>query len=67
MLAQDRAQVLDALAKLPARRREVLVLRYFAGLSYAEIATALGISQASVRSSAARGIARLAEAIGERS
>jgi RNA polymerase sigma factor (sigma-70 family) len=65
MLAQDRAQVLDALAKLPARRREVLVLRYFAGLSYAEIATALGISQSTVRSNAARGIAWLAEALGE--
>jgi RNA polymerase sigma factor (sigma-70 family) len=65
MLAQDRAQVLDALARLPARRREVLVLRYFAGLSYAEIATALGISQSTVRSNAARGIAWLAQALGE--
>jgi RNA polymerase sigma-70 factor (sigma-E family) len=67
MLAQDRAQVLDALSRLPARRREVLVLRYFAGLSYEEIATALGISQSTVRSNAARGIAWLAQEIGEQS
>jgi RNA polymerase sigma factor (sigma-70 family) len=36
--------VLAALARLPARRREVLVLRYYAGLSEAEIADTLGIS-----------------------
>jgi DNA-directed RNA polymerase specialized sigma24 family protein len=32
------------LAALPRRRREVLVLRYYVGLSEAEIATTLGIS-----------------------
>jgi RNA polymerase sigma-70 factor (sigma-E family) len=67
MLAQDRAEVLDALATLPARRREILVLRFFAGLSYAEIAKGFGISQATVRSGAARGLARLAEILGEQS
>ncbi|HET7017946.1 MAG TPA: sigma-70 family RNA polymerase sigma factor [Streptosporangiaceae bacterium] len=59
--------MLDALSRLPARRREVLVLRYFAELSYAEIAIALGISQSTVRSNAARGIAWLAQALGEQS
>jgi len=42
LLAEDRRQVLAALARLPALRREVLVLRYYAGLSEAEIAATLG-------------------------
>jgi RNA polymerase sigma factor (sigma-70 family) len=65
--AEDRRQVLLALADLPARRREVLVLRYYNGLTEAEIAKTLGISQGSVKSAAARGIAALAKALGEES
>jgi RNA polymerase sigma factor (sigma-70 family) len=63
--AEERHQVLTALASLPARRREVLVLRYYLGLSEAEIARTLGISQGSVKSAAARGIATLARRLGE--
>jgi RNA polymerase sigma factor (sigma-70 family) len=63
--AQERREVLAALASLPARRREVLVLRYYLGLSEAEIASTLGISQGSVKSAAARGIAALARKLGE--
>lgn len=63
--AEERRQVLAALAVLPTRRREVLVLRYYSGLSEAEIARTLGISQGSVKSAAARGIAALAKALGE--
>lgn len=65
--ADDRRQVLTALAALPSRRREVLVLRYYLGLSEAEIASTLGISQGTVKSAAARGIAALARALGEES
>jgi RNA polymerase sigma factor (sigma-70 family) len=43
----------------------VLVLRYYLGLSEAEIARTLGISQGTVKSTAARGIASLARALGE--
>jgi RNA polymerase sigma-70 factor (sigma-E family) len=67
MKAEERRQVLVALAGLPARRREVLVLRYYGGLTEAEIARTLGISQGSVKSAAARGIAALANALGEES
>jgi RNA polymerase sigma factor (sigma-70 family) len=67
MLAEDRRQVLAALGRLPARRREVLVLRYWLGLSEAEIAGTLSISQGSVKSAAARGLAALAIALGEES
>lgn len=63
--AEERRQVLTALAALPPRRREVLVLRYYLGLSEAEIAATLGISAGTVKSTAARGIAALARALGE--
>jgi RNA polymerase sigma factor (sigma-70 family) len=65
--AEERRQVLAALAALPRRRREVLVLRYYLGLSEAEIAMTLGISQGTVKSAASRGIASLARKLGEAS
>jgi RNA polymerase sigma-70 factor (sigma-E family) len=67
ILAEDRRQVLDALASLPRRRREVLVLRYYLGLSESEIARVLGISPGTVKSTAARGLAALAVMLGEES
>jgi RNA polymerase sigma-70 factor (sigma-E family) len=67
ILAEDRREVLAALATLPVRRRQVLVLRYWLGLSEAEIASMLGISPGTVKSSAARGIAALARKLGEKS
>jgi RNA polymerase sigma-70 factor (sigma-E family) len=65
ILADDRRQVLVALAALPARRREVLVLRYWLGLTEAEIASVLGISTGTVKSTAARALAALARKLGE--
>jgi len=65
ILAEDRRQVLAALARLPRRRREVLVLRYWLGLSEAEIGQVLGISPGTVKSTAARGLAALARDLGE--
>ena len=60
MLAEDRRQVLAALAGLPNRRREVLVLRFYLNLPVAEVAAILGISQGSVKSATARGLGALA-------
>lgn len=65
ILAEDRRQVLAALASLPVRRREVLVLRYWLGLSEAEIASMMAISKGTVKSNAARGLAALARKLGE--
>jgi RNA polymerase sigma factor (sigma-70 family) len=65
LLAEDRRQVLAALATLPVRRREVLVLRYWLGLSEAEIAAVLAMSPGTVKSNAARGLATLARKLGE--
>jgi RNA polymerase sigma factor (sigma-70 family) len=67
ILSEDRRQVLAALARLPRRRRELLVLRYYLGLSEAEIAAVLGISPGTVKSTAARGLAALARDLGEQS
>lgn len=65
LVSEDRRRLLAALAMLPRRRREVLVLRYYAGLSEAEIASTLGISQGTVKSTAARGLDALARALKE--
>lgn len=66
VLAGDRRRaVLDALATLPRRQREVLVLRHYGELSEAEIADALGISPGSVKSHASRGSAALRTALAD--
>ncbi len=54
-----RRTVLDALAALPRRQREVLALRYYLELSEGEIAASLGISRGAVKSHASRGSATL--------
>ena len=54
-----RRAVVEALAALPRRQREVLVLRHYLELSEREIAQTLGISQGAVKSHASRGAAAL--------
>lgn len=51
--------VMSALRSLPARQREVLVLRYFADLPEDEIAAATGLTAAAVRGHAARAMSSL--------
>lgn len=55
----EHRQVLEQLAGLPQRQRQVLVLRYYLDQSEAEIATTLSISPGSVKQHAARGLAAL--------
>jgi DNA-directed RNA polymerase specialized sigma24 family protein len=57
--ADPGAGLLLALRALPARQREVLVLRYFADLPEAEIAAVTGTRIAAVRTYAARGMSSL--------
>jgi RNA polymerase sigma-70 factor (sigma-E family) len=57
--AVRRRAVIDALAELPRRQREVLALRYYLDLSEREIAETLGISAGAVKSHASRGAAAL--------
>ena len=61
---EQRAAVLDALADLPRRQREVLALRYYLDLSEAQIAETLGISRGAVKSHASRGAAALRDRLG---
>jgi RNA polymerase sigma factor (sigma-70 family) len=65
MRSEERRQILAALAALSCRRREVLVLRYYLGLSESDIAGVLGISPGTVKSTAARGLAALFRRLGE--
>jgi RNA polymerase sigma-70 factor (sigma-E family) len=59
----DRAELLGALAVLPVRQRAVLILRYFNDLTETQVAEILGCSPGTVKSSAARGLARLREVL----
>lgn len=52
-------RIVQALRALPARQRAVLVLRYYADLSEADIAQTLGCRPGTVKSAAARGLAAL--------
>ena len=56
-----RQALVQALALLPSRQRAVLLLRYLEQRSEAETAEILGCSVGTVKSSAARGLARLRE------
>jgi RNA polymerase sigma-70 factor (sigma-E family) len=55
----DREMVRQALLRLPARQREVLLLRYYEDLPEAEIARRLGCAPGTVKSSAARALKAL--------
>ena len=56
-----RAELLTALALLPAQQRAVIVLRYWDDLSVEETARTLGIGEGTVKSYSARGLTRLRE------
>jgi len=61
----DRDTLRQALAGLPRRQREVIVLRFFAELSVAETAHALRTTEGTVKAHTSRAIARLRQSIGE--
>jgi RNA polymerase sigma-70 factor (sigma-E family) len=55
----DRAALAGELRVLPARQRAVLVLRFYAGMSFAEIASCMECRESTARSYAARALATL--------
>ena len=61
MLSTEHQAVVRALGDLAPRQREVLVLRYYGGLSEAEIAAATGLSKGTVKSTASRAVAKLGD------
>jgi RNA polymerase sigma-70 factor (sigma-E family) len=55
----ERSSVIAALRGLPARQREVVVLRFYADMSEAQIAAAMGITRGAVKSHTSRALAAL--------
>jgi RNA polymerase sigma factor (sigma-70 family) len=64
---EDHQEVIAALAGLPRRRREAIVLRYWLDLPEREIAAAMGVSSGTVKSHVSRGLAALARVLGDQS
>lgn len=58
--------ILAAMEQLTNNHREILTLRYYSDLSYAEIADTLGIKLGTVMSRLSRAKSRLVEVIGDR-
>lgn len=65
LAAAERARVLAAVRRLPARQREVVVLRYYEHLDVAEIAEVLGIRAGAVSSSLTKALRALAPLVEE--
>lgn len=62
----DRMAIISAVGHLPARQREVVVLRFFAELSVSETAAAIGASQGTVKTHTSRALTALREALTDR-
>ncbi len=63
--ATDAVAVRRALGDLPRRMRAAVVLHHMAGLSVAETATALGVSENTIKSQLKTGLAQLRKALGD--
>lgn len=59
LLAEEHAEVLAALRKLPTRQREALVLKYYLDLDETDVAAAMGITAGTVKSTTSRAITAL--------
>ena len=67
VIREGQQQVIEALADLPPRQRDCLVLRYYLELGSRDIADTLGLSTNSVKTHMRRGMAALAKRLGETS
>ncbi|MCA2988988.1 RNA polymerase sigma-70 factor [Gemmatimonas sp.] len=61
---EARARLETAMAALPPRLAQVMLMRWYGGLSYAEIANTLGISVKGVENQLGRGLKALRAALG---
>ena len=64
LLGDERREVLAAVAALPLRQREVVVLRYWSQLDEAATAEAMGITRGTVKSTAHKALAALHRRLG---
>ena len=60
---QEIALLVDAIDALPARCREIFILRKLRGVSQKDIAARLGLSEQTVQVQAARGLRRVADSL----
>lgn len=67
LTSEERSVLIDAMRQLPDRQREALVLRFYLDMSDPQIASEMGISQGTVRSTVHRGLAALGVALKESS
>jgi RNA polymerase sigma-70 factor (sigma-E family) len=65
LIGEEHREVLAALRLLPPRQREALVLRFFLDLDEPQIASSMGISRGTVKSTVSRGLAALGQILGE--
>ena len=63
--SDEQRRIVAALRTLPARQREALVLKFYAELSEAETAAAMGVSAGSVKTHVHRGLAALEKLLEE--
>jgi len=61
----EHERVVAALRRLPRRQREAVALKYYLDLPEAEIAASMGVSGGSVKTHLHRGLAALAQDLGE--
>jgi RNA polymerase sigma-70 factor (sigma-E family) len=66
IVAESRQEVLRALRLLPPRQREALVLRYWLGMSEADMAEIMQVSRGTVKAHVSRGIDALGQRMEER-
>lgn len=59
LAVEERSELFDALDQLPRMQRRTVVLRHWLGLSVAETAVELGLSEGTVKSHSSRAIERL--------
>jgi RNA polymerase sigma-70 factor (sigma-E family) len=62
---EERHEVMESIRRLPARQREVVVLRFYLDLADDEIAQVMGVRPSTVRSAAARALEALGRALKE--
>ena len=61
LLREEYQRVASAVRRLPRRQQQVVALRYWAQMPDGEIASALGISEVTVRSNVSRALSALAK------